>query len=39
LADGTPDAVKVSRLALAELTRRQLEMGLGIIAIDVPDRM
>jgi len=39
LVDGTPEAVKASRLALAETTLRQLEHGLNIIGIDAPERM
>ena len=39
LVDGTPDAVKASRLALAQTTLRQLEHGLHIIGIQAPDRM
>ena len=39
LAGETPDDVKASRLALAETTLRQLELGLHILGIDAPDRM
>lgn len=39
LADETPDDVKASRLALAETTLRQLELGLGILGIETPSRM
>jgi len=39
LADTTPDEIKSSRLALAQLTLRQLELGLDIVGIDVPARM
>ncbi len=39
LAGDTPDDLKASRLALAELTLRQLELGLNILGIDVPERM
>lgn len=39
LVDDTPENIKISRLALAELTLRQLEMGLEILAIEAPDRM
>ena len=39
LAGDTPADVKSSRLALAELTLRQLELGLGILGIDIPERM
>ena len=39
LADDTPDPVKASRLALSELTLRQLEKGLNILGIDAPERM
>ena len=33
------EAVRRSRLALAEATLRQLELGLGLIGLDVPERM
>jgi arginyl-tRNA synthetase len=39
LHDDTPEDVKASRLALAETTLRQLETGLDILAIEVPERM
>lgn len=39
LQDSTPAQVKASRLALAQTTLRQLETGLDILAIAVPDRM
>ena len=39
LQDQVADDVKASRLALAETTLRQLELGLDILAIEVPDRM
>ncbi|MEP6342360.1 MAG: arginine--tRNA ligase [Maricaulaceae bacterium] len=39
LQDQVPVEVKASRLALAETTLRQLELGLDILAIDVPERM
>ena len=39
LADETPNDVKASRLALAELTLRQLEHGLHILGMDAPERM
>ena len=39
LAGQTPDAIKGSRLALAETTLRQLEHGLHILGIEAPDRM
>ena len=39
LVDDTPDDIRASRLALAELTLRQLEMGLNILGIEAPDRM
>ncbi len=39
LAGDTPDDVKASRLALAETTLRQLELGLHILGIDAPERM
>lgn len=39
LADDVPADVKASRLALADLTLRQLEMGLNILGIEAPERM
>jgi len=39
LADDVDEAVKASRLALADLTLRQLEMGLNILGIEAPERM
>jgi len=39
LADDTPEDIRGSRLALAELTLRQLEKGLNILGIDAPERM
>ncbi|PHR61703.1 MAG: arginine--tRNA ligase [Robiginitomaculum sp.] len=39
LAPETPDTVKSSRLALAALTLRQLELGLDILGIEAPERM
>lgn len=39
LAGSTPDEVKASRLALAETTLRQLEIGLGLLGIETPARM
>lgn len=39
LADDVPATVKASRLALANLTLRQLEMGLNILGIETPERM
>ena len=39
LVDDTPDDVRASRLALAELTLRQLEEGLNILGIEAPERM
>ena len=39
LQDQVADDVKASRLALAAMTLRQLELGLDILAIEVPDRM
>jgi len=39
LADETPDAVKASRLAIAETTLRQLELGLDILGLTAPERM
>ncbi|MDB2437916.1 arginine--tRNA ligase [Hellea sp.] len=39
LVDDTPHDVRASRLALAQLTLRQLEMGLNILGIDAPERM
>ena len=39
LQDQVPMDVKTSRLALSETTLRQLELGLDILAIEVPERM
>ena len=39
LVDDTPEDIKASRLALADVTLRQLEMGLNILGIDAPERM
>ncbi|HFB54659.1 MAG TPA: arginine--tRNA ligase, partial [Hellea balneolensis] len=39
LADSVDDSVKASRLALAELTLRQLEIGLTLLGIETPQRM
>ena len=39
LADDVPAEIKASRLALAELTLRQLEKGLHILGIEAPERM
>jgi len=39
LVDDTPEEIRASRLALAELTLRQLEFGLNILGIDAPERM
>ncbi len=39
LADSTEEHLKASRLSLAELTLRQLKLGLDIIGIEVPERM
>lgn len=39
LADDVPQEVKVSRLALAELTLRQIEKGLTLLGIETPERM
>lgn len=39
LADSTPDATRASRLALAQLTLKQLELGLGLLGIEIPERM
>ncbi|MGJ8560997.1 MAG: arginine--tRNA ligase [Litorimonas sp.] len=39
LVDETPEAVRASRLSLAKATLEQLEHGLGIIGLDVPERM
>ncbi|MDX2381479.1 MAG: DALR anticodon-binding domain-containing protein, partial [Acidimicrobiia bacterium] len=33
------DATRASRLALSDLTARVLEHGLGLLGIDVPERM
>jgi len=39
LIEGTLASVQASRLALAEMTLRQLEQGLHILGIEAPDRM
>lgn len=39
LQDGVPTDVQSSRLALAELTLRQLTLGLDILGIETPERM
>ncbi len=39
LQDGVADDVKSSRLALAALTLKQLEMGLTLLGIETPERM
>ena len=39
LQDQVADDVKASRLALAGMTLRQLQRGLDILAIEVPERM
>jgi len=39
LQDSIEPDVKASRLALAQTTLRQIETGLDILAIDIPDRM
>ncbi|RZV34716.1 MAG: arginine--tRNA ligase, partial [Acidimicrobiales bacterium] len=39
LQDGVADETKASRLALAKLTLRQLTLGMGILGIDIPERM
>ena len=39
MAPDTPDDVKGSRLALADITLRQMEKGLDLIGIQAPDRM
>jgi arginyl-tRNA synthetase len=39
LQDGVPDDVKSSRLALSQLTLRQLTIGLDLLGIDTPERM
>ena len=39
LVEETPDDVRASRVSLAKATLAQLEHGLGIIGLDVPDRM
>ena len=36
---GADEPVRTSRLALAELTARVLERGLGLLGIDAPERM
>ncbi|MCF6274757.1 MAG: arginine--tRNA ligase [Robiginitomaculum sp.] len=39
LANEVPDDIKSSRLALAALTLKQLEIGLGLLGIETPERM
>ena len=39
LPDHVPDSVRSSRLALSNLTLHQLEIGLNILGIEVPERM
>jgi arginyl-tRNA synthetase len=39
LVGSTPEDIKASRLELAHMTLRQLELGLNILGIEVPDRM
>jgi arginyl-tRNA synthetase len=39
LQDGVPPETQSSRLALAELTLRQLTIGLNILGIETPERM
>lgn len=39
LQDGVAEDIKASRLTLAQITLRQLELALDILAIDVPERM
>ena len=39
LADGVGAEVRASRLRLAETVLRQLETGLGLLGIEVPERM
>ncbi len=39
LKPGTADELKASRLALAELTLRQLNLGLAIMGLEAPERM
>ncbi len=39
LADDVPNDLKSSRLALAALTLRQLELGLNLLGIETPERM
>lgn len=39
LVDETAEDVRASRLALAELTLRELETGLNILGIEAPERM
>ena len=39
LADDVPEAVKASRLALAQATLAQLTHGLDLLAIEAPERM
>jgi arginyl-tRNA synthetase len=33
------DAIRASRLSLAELTLRQLETALGLLGLETPERM
>lgn len=39
LKDDVPEDMKSSRLALSNLTLKQLELGLDIIGLEVPERM
>lgn len=39
LVEETPEDVRASRLSLAKATLEQLEHGLGIIGLEVPERM
>jgi len=39
LQDGVPADVQASRLALSELTLRQLTIGLDLLGIETPERM
>lgn len=39
LVDDTSDDVRASRLSLAKATLEQLEHGLGIIGLEIPERM
>jgi len=39
LAGDVPDDIKSSRLALAALTLKQLELGLDLLGIETPERM